>query len=206
MILNQRTLTFPSLEQGGVDISEPPKSEALWYDPNGAFATDGGHLYAWRAQNSPGTIWPGGPANYAATLTDQASGVVLLEGNGAVPWGAATGWGFVTIALQYFDTGLVPANDQSWSMFIQYANDTSNDARLAGKNDGGVSRIFQVRIRQGANIMQPANGAQTPIAPHLATGNYGVSGDVGCRNGVTEGAIGIWGGGFGLVYIHWRYE
>ena len=164
----------------------------LWYDPNGAFAADGGNLYAWRAQNSVGTVWPGGPANYAASLVAQSGGVNLVEGNGAVPWAAATGWDFVAAAAQLLDTGLMPANDQSWSMFIQYTNDLLNNNTLCGSYTA-VDRAFM--LKNSAAQVRYFNGNALAVVPALASGNIGVAGNLAYRNGGLDGGpIAAWGG------------
>jgi hypothetical protein len=182
---------------GGVLGTGAGGAALRWYDPNGAFAADGGNLYAWRAQNSVGTVWPGGPANYAATLTDQSSGQVATEGNGAIAWAAATGWRFTAALAQWLDTLLIPTNTQTWSVFVQFSNNTNiNSARLFGcVSPGGGARslsIIPYYLAPGASLIYQ-NGGNVIIAPNLAAGNLGFGGNQGYRNGVADGGlIPIW--------------
>lgn len=173
---------------GGVLAAGAGGAAALpWYDPSGAFADDGGNLYAWRAQNSVGTIWPGGPANYAATLTDQSSGQVLTPGNGydGSLWAATTGWGFTAALAQWLNTALIPANDQSWSIFVQF-NSVTNDGDLVGVRPSGT-QDFRIRPNQPGDCAY-ANGERINVAPALLAGNLGIAGNRGYRNGAVEGA------------------
>ncbi len=171
-----------------------------WWDPNDAGLSV---VAAYRAINSVGTPWPGGPTVYAQSLVNQSNPGVndLVEGNGAVPWVQATGWGFVEAAVQYFDTGLVPADDQSWSMFAQYANATT-DGMLAGLQSGVNQRLW-LWARVLTNQQNYANGVNVGAAPGLVTGNMAVAGNQGYRNGIADGgAIGPWGGATILpIYI-----
>jgi hypothetical protein len=143
-------------------------------------------------------VWPGGPANYAATLTDEASGVVLVEGNGVLPWAAATGWDFVAAAAQYFDTGRIPANDQSWSMFVQFSDVPGIVGYLAGGLTAGIGSLALYidnipglrRIYYNGKI----GGVAIPGAA-TTSGNMGIAGVNGYYNGAPDaGPVGAWGG------------
>lgn len=169
-------------------------ARANWWDPNGVGLSV---RAAWRAINSVGTPWGSGPVNYAQSLVNQANPGVndLVEGNGAVPWVQATGWGFAAALLQYFDTGLIPANDQSWSAFVQFANVTTfANTTLVGCFIGAL-RAFRFRPTQGALRVSYDNGGGALVPPVLVTGNLGIVGNRGYRNGIVEGAPMIgWGG------------
>lgn len=186
----------------GVRVVQPLSSgaaAAVWYDPNGTFAAAGmlPDIWAWRAIDTPGSPWGAGPANYAASLIDENLGLALVEGNGAVPWGALTGWGFVAAAAQYFNTGLSPTNDQSWSIFVQFLNGVFLGANAALCGAGPANgRIFGLYYSNAANARVTYwNGASQVPAPALLTGNLGVGGNQGYRNGVPDGgAIGAWTG------------
>ena len=168
---------------------------ANWWDPNNVGLSCVG---AYRAK---------GAASYAASLVNNVTPGTydLVEGNGAVPWAAATGWGFVAASLQYFDTGLVPANDQSWSILIQFDNYVllGGSTMLAGLNDGGGKRFWVGSSNLAANEALYSNGGSTAVAIALLSGNRGVIGNRGYRNGVAEGAaLGAWGGATLLsIYI-----
>lgn len=153
-----------------------------WWDPNGVGLSC---IAAYLAK---------GVANYAASLLDlTGNGNNLVEGNGAVPWAAGTGWAVVEAAAQYFNTGLVPANDQSWSMFVQFAG-LVNFGLIAGQSSG-VNRYFFLRPDRGAGSLVYANGTNLIVAPNLLAGNTGVAGNQGYRNGAIDGgAIGAGAG------------
>lgn len=158
-----------------------------WYNPGGVFDAFIGDIYAWRAQANA-TTWGAGPANYAASKIDENNGAVLVEGNGAVPWAAAAGWGFVAGALQYFDTNLTPTNDQNYSCFIQYAN-VAVDGWLIGATAPIVlDRRFGLRPNQGGTQVGYVNGNGIAVVPQLLTGNVGIAGAQGYRNGIADGA------------------
>lgn len=169
---------------------------ALWYDPVGAFAAFRADIYAWRAINTPGSPWGAGPADYATSLVDENNSVVLTEGNGAVPWAGLTGWGFVQAAAKYFRSGIVPVADNS-SMFIQFTGGVSNGADhcLAGlQDDGGANRIFYLFNSRAADQVLYANGGLLAAASRILTGNMGVAGNRGYRNGIIDVAgIAAWG-------------
>lgn len=164
---------------------------ANWWDPNNVGLSIAG---AYRAINSIGTPWPGGPTTYLQTLVNLPFPGVndLVEGAGGIPWVQATGWGFVAGFTQWLDTGLIPANDQSWSAFVQFAN-TANNGELFGV-DNGFTRQFGIFPRPGG-FVRYINGRNVDVAPVLLTGNLGMAGNQAYRNGVNEGGAMIgWGG------------
>jgi hypothetical protein len=170
------------------------RGAALWWDPNNVGLSA---IAAYRAINTVGTPWSGGPANYAESLVNNVAPGVndLVEGNGAVPWAAAAGWGFVAAAAQYFDTGLVPANDQSWSVFVQYANTANANSVVLGAYSGAAAQQFQLNPNQLVGTVVYLNGGGVSVAPSHLTGNMAVVGAQGYRDGIADGAaIGGWGG------------
>lgn len=167
----------------------------IWWNPDGATPGYGGSCVgAYRAIDTVGSPWGPGPADYAASLINLANPGVnnLIEGNGAVPWNAATGWGFVAAALQYFNTGLIPANNQTWSALIQFDNVIpvgANDMLFGLLNDT-ATRNFGIRpSRLGASV-EYMNNSSGVIAPPLLSGNLCFAGNNAYRNGVADGAIG----------------
>jgi hypothetical protein len=167
-----------------------------WWDPNNEGLPVVG---AYRAIATAGSPWPLAPANYAESLANWANPGIndLVEGNGAVPWAANTGWQFNVAAAQYFNTGLVPANDQSWSMFVQFANNT-NQGIVAGC-DNGATRIFTIYPNVVAALVRYRNGNFTQAAPQLLTGNLAIVGANGYRNGIFDaGPAAGWGGASAL--------
>jgi hypothetical protein len=175
----------------------------LWWDPNNVGLSVIG---AYRAIATPGSPWPLAPTNYADTLQDwSGASPNLTEGNGAVPHNLLTGWAFVAAALQYFDTSLVPANDLSWSAFIQF-DGASDNAYLFGQDDG-VNRDFSIRPSAGGGVLVAyANGTQRNTFPALSTGNLGLGGAQPYRDGVSDGPpTGAWAGAsVSSIYIGCR--
>lgn len=139
----------------------------------------------WQARGAP---------DYATSLLDKVGSADLVEGNEEVPWDEVNGWGFVAAAAQYFDTGLIPANDQSWSVFVQYANATV-DGLAVGSVEFGIGRITLRPLSGGGNVNYGNGNGEIVVAPQLATGNIGVAGAQGYRNGIAEGgALPAYGG------------
>lgn len=166
-----------------------------WYNPLDSVAIDAriaaGGLWAWRAQANDNVTWGPGPANYAASLVDLAQGQVLVEGNGPVPWLAATGWDFVAAAVQYFDTGVAPdCSASAFTALIQYTNYTVATTSFYGVQDTIVPLRGASYINGTApNTMVCRNGITTALSanlPWLANGNYGFAGKQPYRNGVAE--------------------
>jgi len=164
---------------------------ALWWDPLGEGLPVVG---AYRAIASVGSPWPLAPAVYADTLQNWANPGTndLVEGNGVVPWAAATGWGFVSAQGKYFLTALIPANDQSWSILGQFANYAAGHYLVGSRSAGGQ---FVLLPSLGGVNSQYRNGGNLSVAPGFANGNIGIGGNRGYRNGVQEaGVIGAWTG------------
>ena len=171
---------------------------ALWYNPlNSAAITAriiAGGLWAWRAQANDSVTWGPGPANYAASLIDEAQGVVLVEGNGAVPWAAATGWGFVQAAAKYLDTTIVPVLDQTWFALIQYTgyaltNNTSPFGLYDTVGHNAAFGIRRVNTLLGMLSWHGSNALSATNAPAQTDGNYGFGARQPYRNGVAEAVL-----------------
>lgn len=172
-----------------------------WWDPAGVGLSA---IAAWRAVASTGSPWAGGPASYAASLVDlTGNGHDLTEGNGAVPWTQANGWGFVDTDAKYLDTGLAPATDQSWSMFVQYAGyPQSGGADYLAGFYAAADRMFGCYLNSSSSSRSYGNGGIAGGAPNPVAGNMAVVGDDGYFDGVSESlSLGAWGGAAGSVYI-----
>lgn len=193
------------------DPTEVGGGSTSWWNPIGDIVCP--NMWAYRAINTPGSPWPGGPAVYANTLVNLANPGVndLVEVPPApppVPWNVLIGWQFVTANAQCFDTGVVPANNQAWSMFVQFSNavaDPVTNRAIAGGGNPGVWFLLQpARL-----IVIPASyyytGAAAFAAPILVTGNTAIVGVNGYRNGVFDAgpsppAVGV----FQSIYIGGR--
>ena len=170
----------------GMRLFKPSAVAGLWWDPlNEGLPVVG----AYRASATVGSPWPLAPANYADTLQDwSGTSPNLIEGNGAVPWAAATGWGFVAANLQYFWTGLVPPQLSTWSMLCQY-NNATNVSYLCGQV---ATTVFDTWFTLETRVSY-GNGGRVTVAPLLVNGNLAVAGNQGYRNGAPHGApTGAW--------------
>jgi len=164
-----------------------------WWNPLDSAAIDAriaaGGYWAWRAQANDNVTWGPGPANYAASLVSvEGSATVLVEGNGVVPWVAATGWGFVAGNVQWLDTGILGA-DNDWLMLIQFSDllNGSNTVLCGARG----AQTFDLQISAGgANALRYNHRTLTSIVPKLLAGNFGFVNQTGYRNGVLDGAIG----------------
>ena len=176
----------------GMRLFKPSAGAALWWDPNNEGLPVVG---AYRASAIVGSPWPLAPANYADTLQDwSGTSPNLVEGNGAVPWAAATGWGFVAAAKQYFDTGIIPVlNPVTWSVLIQYSNMVAGTFSPFGLidtigHDGG----FWCQHWTGGGVMRTRHGTSALLiahAPVFATGNYGFAAKQPYRDGIAEANV-----------------
>ena len=163
---------------------------------------DGAVAFPWWDPNDEGLcIWsvyqPVGAASFAASLVD-------LSGNGnnagdpggaATPgWTAANGWDFDGIA-DYLTTTFVPQNDQSQSMLVQHTNAVPSNGYVFGQTDGGVD-YYSLRPERFGSVRYRNGAAETAVVPGLASGNLGIAGNRGYRNGIAEGAALVaYGGG-----------
>lgn len=142
---------------------------------------------AYRAVNTPGTPWPGGPNVYNPdTLVNLAGGPPLIEGNGAVPWNILTGWGFVAALAQWLDTSITPVNNQTWTALCQFSGVLTASTILFGSSFGGAPPYFLVGPNYPAGALY-GNGNNIFVWPQLLAGNLGIAAVRGYRNGVVEG-------------------
>lgn len=172
----------------GVKVVEPgfPSAAGGWWDDFGDPAIAACVVGAYQGRNA---------ANYLTSLVNLPNPGVndLVELGGGPPgWNPAQGWFNFLALARCFDTGLIPATDQSWSMLVQYDNVIGINGILAGSGPGINLYFFLQPSRGGAGVAY-ANGNFVQVAPPLATGNVGVAGNQGYRNGVADGgAIGPW--------------
>jgi hypothetical protein len=181
----------------GVRVIEPgfPTAGGGWWDDFGAIGCCVG-AYQGR-----------GAANYATSLINLANPGVndLVAILGPPAWNAIQGWFNFALLGTAFDTGLIPAADQSWSLLIQYANETVAWRSPMGVVNAGANTRFLVNSVRPVpgNQVGYGNGGLVVQAPQLLTGNLGVAGNQGYRNGIADGGpIGVWGGASVLpIYV-----
>lgn len=160
----------------------PPWSPIPWWDPNRVGLSV---IAAYQAKGIPG---------YGKSLIDwSGNGNHLTEGNGHVPWNPKHGWRFAGAGgAKYFDTGLVPANTQAWSMVGQFANNVGN-GMIAGCYDAGIRTFFWISPSDVGNRVY-ANGGNAIGGVAIAAGNMFVIGNAGYLNGAIDAAgILAWG-------------
>lgn len=128
-----------------------------------------------------------GAASYAASKLDLVGAQNFVEGNGAVPWAAGTGWGFVAANAQWFDTGLVPA--VAWSTLIQFTNYLTPGQYLCGNFLAAPQSLYAMygNVASGSIWWNQAN---TSSLPFLAAANMGIAGKNGYLNGAFVGSPG----------------
>jgi hypothetical protein len=161
-----------------------------WFNPLDSAAIDAriaaGGYWAWRAQANDNVTWGPGPPDYATSrISVEGNLVTLIEGNGAVPWAGATGWGFLgQPANQYFNTAVTATG--LWCAFIQYSNNAVNVRYLCGAESAGARSVEFIQIAPNMNY---GNGGLLAAAPIQVTGNLSIIGANGYRNGVLDGVI-----------------
>ncbi len=166
--------------------AEPGGIAALpWWNPDGATPGGGGGscVAAYQAK---------GAASYAASLVNLSlpGTYDLTENAGAVSWTVA-GWAFLAASVKSFNTGIIPALNQTWSSLIQFAGMTwVVNSVLAGFYDDAVqSGAFYTAQHFGANSMRVYNGDRASPADNVGqvlTGNYGFAGITVYENGLAE--------------------
>jgi hypothetical protein len=175
------------LDDAPVIFLPPPVRGAvpLWYEPPGMAAAQ--CKLAYRAVNTPGGIWAGGPTSIAESCINLPTPGIfdLTELYGLPPgWAAVTGWSIGGLPL---DTGYTPPADQGQTLIIEFRNQVNTP--LCG-TPWGVGTCLALL----PNLALYVNGGFQASAAYI-TGNAAVSGNQGYKNGLSDGAaIGAWTG------------
>jgi len=129
---------------------------------------------AYRAVDTPGSVWGAGPANIAESYVNlNAPGVndLTLVLN-PPPWAAATGWQITSVNV-CLKTGIIAATDSTWSIFMKYSDFTNpavNPYLFGSQSVGGFY------LRPG-NAFGPgvrySNGGLLTIVQAVGAGNLG---------------------------------
>lgn len=185
---------IPLAQGGGVSVLD-------WFNPDADAANraliqariDAGGFWAWRAQNSLGSPYLGGPGDYAASLVSmEGNAASLIQGNGIVPWTAAAGWGFVVGNAQWLDTILIPnLNPVSYAVLVQYSlwSSVGNTSVIGAWDSVGAAGALLIQRRTATNVMRlyhGTTGAFRDFGPTLDSGNYGLLAKTVYRNGIAE--------------------
>lgn len=137
---------------------------------------------------------PKGASSFAGSLVDltgNGNDAIDPGGAGTPTWDAVNGWTFNGIA-NYLATTFTVQNDQSQSVVVQYTNNVATGNYLFGAKTG--TDYFTISAFSGPRIAY-GNGALLAVAPQLLSGNLGVAGNQGYRNGIANGgAIGAYSG------------
>lgn len=103
--------------------------------------------------------------------------------------------GWVFAGAQYLKTGLVPVNNQQWSLYIKYSDYVSGTNTVIGTYEGG-GQSFSISVDQSQNKVTLRNGGENFYSPHLHSGVVGFNGDDIYINGVWSPSVGPIAGNF----------
>ena len=157
------------------------------------------------AENCIAAYQPIAAANIAASYVNLAHPGTHDCTNGTAPaWNSTAGWIFNgTTNSRYLKTGVIPVNNQTWSMIVRFTGAADVNTALAGYwADAWADPMFILLPRDGGDRVYYGNGKRSLVAPRLTSGVMCVAGTKGFRNGVDEGitiASGV--GTFGEIYI-----
>jgi len=134
-----------------------------------------------------------GAANYEASKINLANpGTYNLAeiGGGSVNWANSTGWGGFVSLTRCLNTGVTPALNLTWSMFVRFSDySTSNYEVLAGYYNAKKSGFLFGPHYDNDMVSFHGNDDYTQIAnnpPRIAYGVYGFAGRIPYRNGSAE--------------------
>lgn len=140
---------------------------------------------------------PKGAADLTSSYINLANPGTYNATPNVAPTLSADGWVFAATANQWLDTGIIPANNQSYSMIVRFTGLTAGwDSYLIGLQNGSGKYFFLASLR-GSNLLQYGNGGVQSIGltGGLAAGNVAVAGNKAYRNGADESvSIGAWSG------------
>jgi hypothetical protein len=140
------------------------------------------------AANCLAAYQPKGAASLAASYDNLAApGNGLPDGTydaalGVAPtWDAVNGWIF-NGSTQYLKTGIVPA--AGWSFFVRFSGTVGTDRYIFGSYPPYMclSQRYASKVIYGA-------GSFLEVSPYMTSGNIGVAGQQGYRNGIANGVI-----------------
>lgn len=127
---------------------------------------------------------PKGAASYAASLVNLANPGTYDATEGVAPdWATGTGWSFN--GIDDWLNSNVPAN-ACQTYIVQYTDLVATAAaRYIFGTSGGWTHRTSIEVHNTA--VRYLHGGQVDVAPSLAAGNLGISGQQGYRNGTAEG-------------------
>jgi len=138
---------------------------------------------------------PKGAASYVASKTNLASpGTYNCSDGAAYPtWDTAVGWSFVLTSSQYLDTGVTPAQDHTWSMFVAFNSATRDDwvnnwRALAGMQGFTAKFSFAIALFATGNVRY-RHGGLLQTTNNATSGVLGFAGSTAYYNGSSAGTI-----------------
>ena len=141
------------------------------------------------AANAIAAYQPIGAASLAASYTNLANPGVFNAAPGVAPtFAAATGWTF-NGSTQYLTTGVVPVNNQTWSLIVRFSNVGSFGVPVfACASAGGATPYFGVEPwDNSANQRRYFAGNIYGTGTRAAGGVMAVAGNQGYYNGSADG-------------------
>ena len=169
----------------------------------------GGAAAAWwlsggvSAANAIAVYQPIGAASLAASYTNLANPGTYNAAPGVAPtWAAVTGWTF-NGSTQYLTTGVVPVNNQTWSIIGRFASATVSGGTVIGGGNSGLTTAILLQPRRAANsAVGYFSGQFLQVAPAMSDGVMAVAGIYGYRNATVEsGTIPSAPGSFSACFV-----
>ena len=133
---------------------------------------------------------PKGAASLAASYSNLANPGTYDATPGVAPtWSGATGW--FCDGSCWMSTGIVPANDQTWSMIAAFANASGMSGHtIAGSQSTDNTRFYLIP-RRGAPYDNRiyGNGSNAAFGTRLTAGVMAIAGSSAYLDGSLEGTI-----------------
>ena len=172
--------------------TDPTPGSLPWYRAGGAPAP----VEAWDAE---------GAATYALSLVGLVIGTILIEiGGGPINWAAGIGWSGFRALSRCLDTGIVPPNDQTWSLILKFAGATDPTAahHAAGRREATATGSFGLAPAQIGYRYYLNGSGYARASPIKTDGIVAVAGNRGYNEGIIDDGIIPAGAGIGTLPIY----
>ncbi len=133
---------------------------------------------------------PKGAASLAASYVNLANPGTFDAAPGTAPtWASGTGWTF-NGTTQYLTTGVIPTNDQTWSLLIRFTSQTGNGVAIAFSRTGGGGIDFGFYVpASGVSFSYYSGNSYDETAGGRTSGVAGIAGATAYFNGSSIAAI-----------------
>lgn len=128
---------------------------------------------------------PIGAASLAASYVNLANPGTYDAAPGVAPTLAAGGWQGGGGA--YLTTGIVPTNNQQWSMIVMFSGGASTNQYMIGARTGSI--YFSIAPRWMDSKAYYGSGAELAVASGPTSGVVAIAGMTAYRNGAAEPGI-----------------